>query len=282
MGSGPVLGCWNWVFRKQSFLTLCTDQFMNQLGLLSPLFHSHECSMLSLLFIAVFLSVLTIWGKKTCGWLATFVRNSGPDHHLFFLVLVCLKDKLYNNQPCNTIYIYIFFRILSRSCCCKHDWQNDPFFLHIDEAPVRFCFLLKNCHLMKKRKLHRKLFSLSPMKKRSIWYLLRPSTPLIYWQPDLIFLKKIHILIEKYAKLIKVIALFDTGVTASITKPIVLPSHLWEDTYRVVKTANNEAFVLKKISRPIIIKFFIDYSVTHGLLGSNLSRKDLLTRFDII
>jgi hypothetical protein len=50
--------------------------------------------------------------------------------------------------------------------------------------------------------------------------------PLIYWQPDLIFLKKIHILIEKYAKLIKVIALFDTGATASITKPIILPSHL--------------------------------------------------------
>jgi hypothetical protein len=39
-------------------------------------------------------------------------------------------------------------------------------------------------------------------------------------------LEKIHILIEKYAKLIKVIALFDTGATASITKPIVLPSHL--------------------------------------------------------
>jgi hypothetical protein len=95
-------------------------------------------------------------------------------------------------------------------------------------------------------------------------------------------LEKIHILIEKYAKLIKVIALFDTGATASITKPIVLQSHLWEDTYRVVKTANNEAFVLKKISRPIIIKFFLDYSVTHGLLGSNLSGKDLLTRFDII
>lgn len=135
---------------------------------------------------------------------------------------------------------------------------------------------------MKKRKLHRKLFRYLQWRRDPYDIYYGPQPPWYTGNQTKFFLEKIHILIEKYAKLIKVIALFDTGATASITKPIVLQSHLWEDTYRVVKTTNNEAFVLKKISRPIIIKFFLDYSVTHGLLGSNLSGKDLLTRFDII
>ena len=79
-----------------------------------------------------------------------------------------------------------------------------------------------------------------------------------------------------------VIALLDTGASCSIINPSLLPSHYWKPYSQYFKAANGDVFHIDKVSSPVSISIFPTLTVTHCLLGSPLSGKDLIIGFDIL
>ncbi|GJR09666.1 hypothetical protein Tco_0792318, partial [Tanacetum coccineum] len=55
-------------------------------------------------------------------------------------------------------------------------------------------------------------------------------------------LEKVHLLTDAYAKPIQVIAFFDTGSSASILNPNILPDHYWKPHHQNFMAANGEKF----------------------------------------
>ncbi|RYQ98625.1 hypothetical protein Ahy_B07g086388 isoform C [Arachis hypogaea] len=73
----------------------------------------------------------------------------------------------------------------------------------------------------------------------------------------------------------------DTGSCATVLKPHVLPNEMWAPFSKRFVAANNEVFTINLISKkPIGLKIFAGQTTWLRVLGSYLSDKDVLFKFD--
>lgn len=95
-------------------------------------------------------------------------------------------------------------------------------------------------------------------------------------------LTKLKLLLHKYDRPIKIIALIDTRVVSSILKPSVIPQSYWEPHKQYFRAAKNKIFVTEAISKTMTIQPFPSINISHKFLASNLHVKDAIIRFDLI
>nr|GEW78744.1 putative reverse transcriptase domain, viral movement protein [Tanacetum cinerariifolium] len=102
-------------------------------------------------------------------------------------------------------------------------------------------------------------------------HLINPIPHLLPIQEDPpLPLAKFHLLTDAYAKPIPVIAFFDTGSSVSILNFNILPDHYWKPHHQNFIAANEEKFVIDKISIPINIWLFPKCVIKRRLLGEGL------------
>nr|GEW97190.1 putative reverse transcriptase domain, viral movement protein [Tanacetum cinerariifolium] len=102
-------------------------------------------------------------------------------------------------------------------------------------------------------------------------HLINPIPHLLPIQEDPpLPLAKFHLLTDAYAKPIPVIAFFDTGSSVSILNLNILPDHYWKPHHQNFIAANEEKFVIDKISIPINIRLFPKCVIKRRLLGEGL------------
>ena len=81
---------------------------------------------------------------------------------------------------------------------------------------------------------------------------------------------QVHLLLDTYSRLILVIALFDTGVAATILHPRILPQEFWLPHHQMFRAANGVTFLKTVKSKPILIRIFPTLTSKHQVLGSLL------------
>ena len=79
---------------------------------------------------------------------------------------------------------------------------------------------------------------------------------------------QVHLLLDTYSRLILVIALFDTGVAATILHSRILPQEFWLPHHQMFRAANGETFLKTVKSKPILIRIFPTLTIKHQVLGS--------------
>ena len=93
---------------------------------------------------------------------------------------------------------------------------------------------------------------------------------------------QVHILLETCSRPILVIALFDTGVLATILHPKIPLAEFWLPYNQMFCAANGETFLITQKSKPILIRIFPTLTIKHQVLGSPFTGKDLFIGFDLL
>ena len=93
---------------------------------------------------------------------------------------------------------------------------------------------------------------------------------------------QVHILLDTYSRPILVIALFDIRAAATILHPKILPAKFWLPHNQMFRAANGETFFITLKSKPILIRIFPTLTIKHQVLGSPLTGRDILIRFDLL
>ena len=94
------------------------------------------------------------------------------------------------------------------------------------------------------------------------------SQPIIAPLTSPTLIAQVHILLETYSRPIPVIALFYTGVAATILHPKILPTEFWLPHNQMFCAANGETFLITQKSKPILIRIFPTLTIKHQVLGS--------------
>ncbi|MED6226839.1 hypothetical protein PIB30_107634, partial [Stylosanthes scabra] len=86
---------------------------------------------------------------------------------------------------------------------------------------------------------------------------------------------------SKYDRLVKAVALLDTGSCTTIVKPDILPPEAWIPFNKKFMAANQEVFTIDLISRENVgLQIFPGVTTWIRVLGSYLPEKDVLFGFD--
>ncbi|MED6172407.1 hypothetical protein PIB30_049747 [Stylosanthes scabra] len=91
----------------------------------------------------------------------------------------------------------------------------------------------------------------------------------------------IKLMISKYDKPIKAVALLDTGACATIVNPDLLPPETWISFNKKFTTTDQRIFTIDLISRDNVgFQIFQGEITWLRVLGSHLPEKDVLFGFD--
>ncbi|RYR55313.1 hypothetical protein Ahy_A06g030552 isoform A [Arachis hypogaea] len=86
----------------------------------------------------------------------------------------------------------------------------------------------------------------------------------------------------RHDKLIKTVALMNTGSYATVLKSHVLPKKMWAPFFKRFAAANSEVFTINLIfKKPIELEIFAGQTTWFRVLESYLPDKDVLFGFDI-